>query len=114
MKGGVWISCLWASFVIVAGIGLGIWSGDVLLGLLLAGGGIPALAIAAIYQWRPAITTRRLPQTGMPVLVIAIGLVATAVGLSAGIWLLLIGGQIILVGLLLLARELLAERGTDR
>lgn len=50
----------------------------------------------------------------MPVLVIAIGLVATAVGLSAGIWLLLIGGQIILVGLLLLARELLAERGTDR
>lgn len=110
MKGGSAPLLAWAGLQVLLGVMLAIWSGGT-PSLLLIGGAMPLVLLAAWNQARPApAETRLLPSESMPVAVFAIGLAAAAVGLTAGLWLVLVGAEIAAFGAVWLAREMFLER----
>jgi hypothetical protein len=110
VKGGSVPLLAWACLQVLLGTMLAIWSGGV-PSLLLIGGAMPLVLLAAWNQARPLpAETRLLPGESMPVAVLAIGLAAAAVGLTAGLWLVLVGAEIAAFGAVWLAREMVQER----
>jgi hypothetical protein len=79
--------------------------------LLFVAGAAPVLSIAAWNQARPPRSEpRTLPRLSMPVVVLAVGVAGAAVGLTAGVWLIVVGAEVALFGAVWLGRELLEER----
>jgi hypothetical protein len=100
----------WACLQVLLGAMLAIWSGGT-PSLLLIGGAMPLVLLAAWNQVRPVpAETRLLPGESLPVAVLAIGLAAAAVGLTAGLWLVLVGAEIAAFGAVWLGREMVRER----
>jgi hypothetical protein len=114
VRGGSAALLAWGSLQLLLGAGLAVWSGGT-PALLLIGGSTPVLVIAAWHQARPpAGGPRLLPATSLPVVAVAAGLAAIAIGLTAGLWLSLVGAEILAFGLVWLGRELRDERRSAR
>ncbi|HVY97548.1 MAG TPA: hypothetical protein VHA54_11370 [Solirubrobacterales bacterium] len=111
MRGGSVPLLAWGCLLLVLGGGLAAFS-ELVPALLFVGGAAPLFALAGWNQVRPASDSARLlPSLSLPVVVLAVGLAAAAVGLTAGLWLSLAGGEFALFGLVWLAREMARERG---
>ena len=111
MKSGAAFAAFWGLLLVILAAGLAIWSGGVGVGLLLAQGGFGAWGLALLQLRRPPQPRPRLlPRLSLPTVVLALGLAAAALGLTAGLWLILIGAEVALFALLWLAREIAAER----
>jgi hypothetical protein len=110
VRGGSGALLAWGCLQLLLGAMLAIWSGGT-PSLLLIAGSAPILFLAAWNRARPAADGRRVvPRMSMPVVVAAVGLSAAAVGLTAGLWLVLIGAEIAAFGGVWLGRELWIER----
>jgi len=115
VKNGAAFAAFWGALLLILGTGLTIWSGGMGIGLLLAQGGFGALALALLQAGRPPQPRARLlPRFSLPTVVLALGLAAAALGLTAGLWLVLIGAEVALFALVWLAREIVAERRLPR
>jgi hypothetical protein len=111
VRGGSGALLAWGCLQLLLGAMLAIWSGGT-PSLLLIGGSAPVLLLAAWNLVRPAPDGPRVvPRMSMPVVVVAVGLAAAAIGLTAGLWLVLIGAEIAVFGGVWLGRELWLERG---
>jgi hypothetical protein len=110
-KGGGGPLLAWACLLLALGAMLAIWSEGSPSSLLFLVGAIPLIATAAWNRARPAPGgPRLLARVSVPVVVAAIGAALAAIGLTGGLWLVLIGGEIALFGLVWLAREMALER----
>jgi hypothetical protein len=111
VKNGAAFAAFWGLLLVILAAGLTIWSGGVGVGLLLAQGGFGAWALALLQLRRPPQPRARLlPRLSLPTVVLALGLATAALGLTAGLWLILIGAEIALFALVWLAREIVTER----
>lgn len=100
----------WGCLQLVLGFGLFAWTQGA-PSLLLIGGSTGVFAFAAWNRVRPPRDRERLVATvSLPVVVVAVGLAAIAIGFTAGLWLSLIGAEILVVGAVWLGRELRDER----
>lgn len=113
-KGGSSPLLAWATLQLALATMLALWSEGAPALLFLVGAGV-LLSVAA---WNHAVPPpggpRRLATRSLPVVVLAVGVALAAVGLTAGLWLLLIGGELAAFALLWLWRELAGERRSDR
>jgi hypothetical protein len=110
VKGGSLALLAWGCLQLLLGAGLAVWSGSS-ASLLLIGGAMPIFLLAAWNQARPPRPEPRLlPTTSLPVVPIAAGLATIAVGFTAGLWLVLIGAELLAFGAVWLGRELWEER----
>jgi hypothetical protein len=110
-KGGGGPPLAWACLLLALGTMLAIWSGGSPSSLLFLVGAIPLLALSAWNRARPAPEgPRLLARVSVPVVVVALGAALSAVGLTGGLWLVLIGAEIVLFGVVWLAREVALER----
>jgi hypothetical protein len=97
--------------MVALGTMLAIWSEGSTTALLFLGGPIPLVFVAAWNRARPAPGgPRLLARVSLPVVVTAVGASLAAIGLTGGLWLTLIGGEIALFGLVWLGREVALER----
>lgn len=114
MKGGAVPVAVWGALLVVLGAGLAVWSGSS-ISLFLVGGGALVLGLAALDWLAPVRREARvLPRVSLPVVLVALGAALAAIGLTAGLWLSLIGGELAVFGLVWLWREYLAERRLRR
>jgi hypothetical protein len=106
----------WGAMLAVLALVLGLWSPPQYVWALLAGAAL-ALAplgwIILVSGGRPG-EPRALPDTSLPTVVVAAGLGVIALGLAAGPWLVVIGAEVLVVGLFVLIREVRAQRRTGR
>jgi hypothetical protein len=110
VKGGSAALLAWGCLQLLLGAGLAVWQGGT-PPLLLIGGALPIFAIAAWNQARPPrAEPRLLPTTSLPIVPVAVGLAGIAVGLTAGLWLVLVGAEVLAFGLIWLGREMWLER----
>src|SRR4051795_4848022 len=99
----------WGSLQLLLGAGLATFSEGVPALLFLAAAA-PVLCLAAWNRVRPASEDPRLlPSLSIPVVVLALGAALAALGLTAGLWLSLVGGEVALFGAVWLGRELREE-----
>ncbi|HEX3737418.1 MAG TPA: hypothetical protein VHV53_07720 [Solirubrobacterales bacterium] len=114
-KGGGGPLLAWACIMVALGTMLAIWSGGSITSLLFLVGAIPLTLLSAWNRARPAPGgPRLLARVSMPVVVTALGAALLAVGLTGGLWLSLIGGEVALLGLVWLGREIVLERRAVR
>jgi hypothetical protein len=110
-KGGGGPFLAWACLLLALGAMLAIWSEGDASSLLFLVGAIPLLLTSAWNRARPAPgAPRLLARVSVPVVVVAIGAALAAIGLTGGLWLVLIGAEVALFGLVWLAREIFLER----
>jgi hypothetical protein len=110
-KGGGGPLLAWACLLLALGAMLAIWSEGSPEALLFLVGAIPLMLTSAWNRARPAPGgPRLLARVSVPVVVIAIGAALAAIGLTGGLWLVLVGGEIALFGLVWLGREIAGER----
>lgn len=110
MKGGSAPLLAWGCLQLTLGAGLAAWS-EGAPALLFLAAAAPVLCLAAWNRVRPAGQGPRLiPALSVPVVVLAVGAALAALGLTAGLWLSLVGAEIALFGLVWLGRELWEER----
>ncbi len=106
----------YAVLIGIGAAGLWVWSPDHLPAALLGGGAVVIAAIAAaVALWggeEPVV--RPIPDLSFSIVAIAFGLSTMLVGAYLGLYLVLIGGGVLLAGLGGLARELRAERRAAR
>jgi hypothetical protein len=101
----------WACIMLALGAMLAIWSEGSPSSLLFLVGPLPLMALAGWSWARPAPGgPRLLARVSVPVVVTAIGGALAAIGLTGGLWLVLIGGEVACFGLAWLAREMTLER----
>jgi hypothetical protein len=113
-KGGGGPFLAWACLQLALGTMLAIWSGGT-PSLLFLGGALPLLVLAAWnHRWPASGAPRLLSRVSIPVVVVALGTAAIALGFTGGLWLALIGGEIAVFGLVWLAREVVHERRAVR
>jgi len=110
-KGGGGPLLAWSCIMVALGTMLTIWSEGSTTALLFLGGPIPLVFVAAWNRARPAPGGPRPAGPGQP----AgggdrVGGSLAAIGLTGGLWLTLIGGEIALFGLVWLGREVALER----
>lgn len=99
----------WGCLQLLLGAGLAAFS-EGAPALLFLASAAPVLILAAWTRARPPREgTRLLPGLSVPVVVLAVGAALAAVGLTAGLWLSLVGGEIALFGAVWLGRELREE-----
>ena len=105
----------WACILLALGAMLAIW-GETAPSLLFLVGAVPLIIVSAWNHRRPPhARPRLLARVSVPVPVIAVGCALGAIGLTGGLWLSLIGGEIAVCGLVGLAREIvLAWRAVGR
>jgi hypothetical protein len=109
-RGGGGPLLAWGCLQLALGAGLVAFS-ETVPALLFLGSAAPVLALAAWNRARPASEEPRLlPTFSLPVVVLAVGAALAAVGLTAGLWLCLVGAQVALFGAVWLGRELWEER----
>lgn len=114
MKGGAVPVAVWGALLVLLGAGLAIWSGS-LISLFLVGGGALMLALSLLVLLAPVRREARvLPRVSVPVVLVALGGATAAIGLTAGLWLSLVGGELAVFGLVWLWRERLGERRLRR
>ena len=100
----------WGCLQLILGAGLAAFD-EVVPALLFLASAAPVLLLAAWNVARPPRERPRLlPSLSVPVVLIAVGLAAGAIGLTAGLWLSLVGAEIFLFGAVWLGRELYEER----
>jgi hypothetical protein len=110
MRGGSAPLLAWGCLQLALGAGLAAFS-EMVPALLFLVSAAPVLVLAAWNRRRPARERARLlPALSLPVVLVAVGLAGAAIGLTAGLWLCLVGGEIALFGAVWLARELHEER----
>lgn len=110
-KGGGGPLLAWAAIMVALGTMLAIWSEGDATALLFLVGPIPLILLAGWNRARPAPGgPRLLARVSVPVVVTAIGAALAAVGLTGGLWLVMVGGEIALFGLVWLVREMTLER----
>ena len=110
-KGGGGPLLAWSCIMLALGTMLAIWSGGSATALLFLVGPVPLVTLAGWNHARPAPgAPRLLARVSVPVMVTAVGMALAAVGLTGGLWLILIGGEIAVFGLAWLAREMVDER----
>lgn len=99
----------WGCLQLLLGAGLAAFS-EGTPALLFLASAAPVLVLAAWTQARPPREEARLlPGLSVPVVVLAVGAATAAVGLTAGLWLSLVGGEIALFGAVWLGLELRGE-----
>jgi hypothetical protein len=104
----------WGCLQLLLGAGLAAFS-EGTPALLFLAAAAPVLCLAAWNRVRPASDEPRLlPALSIPVVVLAVGAALAALGLTAGMWLCLVGGEIALFGAVWLGREIAQERGWAR
>lgn len=114
MKGGSAPLLAWGCLQLLLGVGLVAFS-EVTPALLFLAAAAPVLILAAWNRARPpSEQPRLLPTLSLPVVVLAVGAALAALGLTAGLWLCLVGGEIALFGAVWLGRELWEERRWER
>lgn len=101
----------WGCLLLVLGLGSAAWS-EGAPSLLLIGGSVPFFALAAwnFARPRPSGGARLVPAISLPVVLVAVGVATAAIGFTAGLWLGLVGGEIVLFGAVWLGREIWQER----
>ena len=110
-KGGGGPLLAWSCLMLALGTMLAIWSGGSATALLFLNGPFPLVLLAGWNRLRPAAGgPRLLARVSVPVVVTAVGAALAAVGLTGGLWLVLIGAEIGAFGLIWLVREIAAER----
>jgi hypothetical protein len=110
-KGGGGPLLAWASIMVALGTMLAIWSAGSATSLLFLVGPVPLVLISAWNRARPAPgAPRLLARVSLPVVVTAVGAALAAIGLTGGLWLVLIGAEVALFGLVWLVREMTLER----
>jgi predicted lysophospholipase L1 biosynthesis ABC-type transport system permease subunit len=115
MKDGAPFVLAWAGWLLVLGVGLLIWSGEAGPAALLAGSALPLWALALYHRARPAEDRpRAVPSSSVAVVLLALGALLIANGLTAGLWLVLAGAELAAAGAFLLVRELIGERRARR
>lgn len=101
----------WSAIMVALGAMLAIWTAGSATALLFLVGPASLVSLAAFSRLRPAPGgPRLLARVSVPVVVIAIGAALAAVGLTGGLWLVLIGAQIGGFGLVWLVVEMRGER----
>lgn len=114
MRGGGGPLLAWGCLLLLLGAGLAAFS-EFVPALLFLGGAAPVLVLAAWNRARPPTDLPRLlPRSSMPAVVLAVGVATAAIGLTAGLWLGLVGAEIALFGAVWLGRELRGERRWER
>jgi hypothetical protein len=97
--------------MIALGTMLAIWSEGSASSLLFLVGPLPLLLVSGWNRARPAPGgPRLLARVSVPVVVTALGAALAAIGLTGGLWLVLIGAEIAAFGLIWLWREVTLER----
>jgi hypothetical protein len=110
MRGGSAPLLAWGCLQLLLGAGLAA-SSEGAPALLFVAAAAPVLALAAWNRAHPpSEKPRLLPALSLPVVVLAVGAALAALGLTAGLWLALVGGEIALFGAVWLGRELSEER----
>jgi hypothetical protein len=110
-KGGGGPLLAWSLLMVALGAMLAIWSAGSATALLFLVGPASLIPLAALSRLRPASGgPRLLARVSVPVVVTAIGAALAAVGLTAGLWLTLVGAELALFGLIWLAVEIRGER----
>jgi hypothetical protein len=110
-KGGGGPLLAWACIMVALGAMLAIWSEGSAVALLFLVGPVPLLAVSAWNRARQAGgAPRLLARVSVPVVVTALGAALAAVGLTGGLWLVLVGAEIGGFGLVWLIAEMTAER----
>lgn len=105
----------WAAWLLVLGVGLLIWSGGLGPAALLAGSALPLAAFALLDRARPARTgSRAITESSFGVILLAAGAALMANGLTAGLWLVLVGAEVAAAGAFLVLRELIGQRRARR
>jgi hypothetical protein len=102
----------WAAWLGALAAMLWIWSSHEVEPALLTGGAV-AIALAGAYvtiRARPVEPARRIADSSVAAIVVAVGVALAAFGLTAGLWLILVGSEVALLGLAGLVREVRAER----
>lgn len=110
MKGGSSPLLAWGCLQLLLGVGLAAFTEGVPALLFLASAA-PVLALAAWnLAWPASEEPRLLPALSLPVAVLAVGVALAALGLTAGLWLCLVGAEIAVFAAVWLGRELIEER----
>jgi hypothetical protein len=110
-KGGGGPLLAWSCIMLALGTMLAIWTGGSASAALFLVGPIPLVLLAGWNRARPAPGgPRLLARVSVPVVVTALGAALAAIGLTGGLWLVLIGGEIAAFGLVWLVREVTTER----
>ncbi len=102
----------YAALIGIGAAGLWVWSPDHLPAALLGGGAVVIAVIAGAVAVRAGEepVVRPIPDLSFAIVAIAFGLCTMLVGAYLGLYLVLIGGGVLLAGVGGLARELRAER----
>jgi hypothetical protein len=113
-RGGGGPLVAWACLQLALGTMLAIW-GEHVTALLFLGGALPLLVVAAWnHRWPPSGRPRLLSRVSFPVVVLALGAGLGAIGFTGGLWLGLIGAEIVVFAAVWLAREIALERRAAR
>jgi hypothetical protein len=92
---------------------LWIWTGSDLMPALLTGAAVGSVLLGAfvrLFLRGSAATSRRITDSSISMLLVAVGLTLGMWGLTAGLWLILVGAEFAVFGIGGLVRELLATR----
>jgi hypothetical protein len=102
----------WGGWLTALGVMRLLWSPSGIEPALLIGGGlfVIALGVLAWLHTRPAREVRFIPGSSPGSVLIAAGLAMALYGLTAGLWLVLVGAEVGAIGLAALIWELVAER----
>jgi hypothetical protein len=96
----------WSLWIGVLAAGMAIWSGDALAPALLGGAAVFTLTAAGGYALSQSPRAeRRVSETSATPLLLAAGVTLAINGVAFGLWLGLIGAQLIAFGLYLLVRD---------
>ncbi|HTT95624.1 MAG TPA: hypothetical protein VMF55_13200 [Solirubrobacterales bacterium] len=110
-RGGGGPLVAWSTIMVALGLMLAIWSAGDASALLFLVGPAALVPLAVFSRLRPAPGgPRLLARVSVPVVVTALGVALAAVGLTGGLWLVLIGAEVGVFGLVWLAIEIVSER----
>ena len=106
----------WGAMLTVLAVVLLLWSPPQDEWALLAGAaiGLVPLGWIMLAPGGRSDEPRPIPDTSLPTVVVATGIAVIVLGLAAGPWLAVIGGEILLLGAIALIRELRSQRRARR
>jgi hypothetical protein len=116
MRSGAPFVAGWAFWLGALALMLWIWTPALLPPALLsyAAAGWMAIALILAIRGGPRESRRAVFESSLPTVLVAFGLAVTLTGLAFGLWLVLIGGEIVLLGLAGLVAEELELRARRR
>jgi hypothetical protein len=116
MRSGAPFIAAWALWLGALAVMLWIWTPALLPPALLsyAAAGWMAIALGIAIRGAPRDAGRAVLESSVATVLVAFGLAVSLTGLAFGLWLVLIGGEIVLLGLAGLVAEELELRGRRR